>query len=1076
MATKPFAVGRLDFNSIINERTEQFTGREWVLQAINKWLGDHKSSRVFLLAGDPGTGKTAIAARIAQMHLGAVTCKSTPLLSPGILDYFHFCQRGLESTLSPLTFVERLASALANRYQPYQEALKSQLSGQLVIRSDVTVHGSVAEQAEVTGTKLYIEIRNGDARPMFDQIVRRPLEMLFEQGQLQPILVMIDSLDEALTFNPENNIPVLLRLVENFPPQVRFLLTCRSRNQRIFDLVGEPALDLVTDAPPGLDEVKAYAALRLSGVPEPQRGAAAERIAAKSQGNFLYAYHVLNDLIQRDVDVGDADTRDLPDSLEGVYRSFLERGLASNMARWQDIYRPLIGAIAVARGEGLTKAQLIGITGLAEDTADDVLSICSQYLVGGEQEHPYRIYHQSFRDFLLHDSKFPVYPAERNAAIARYLEDMWGSNWATCEDHYALRYTPLHWAEAAATSDEGKRATRTQALIALTQNPKYQRRFERLIGDVPAFKEHLHRAVEVAALNPRADMLPWMIRAQKAYVGFHQDFLQAEPVMKLAEEGKLEQAEARLQLFNTIDQDWQLAARLILAWLSVERNAPAAQETCAQIEKLGSITEPLPILKNRVEAALNNLSSFPIAPLPPNPLEVAKQLVKRVSGQAFDRELLLAVNPSLLVVGQAGPQNEMIAQAGYAAALDAPILVSAAEMYVAEGTSLVDQYIDAHAGYNYVEYRNRSLWFVLAAILQHHPDQAWVKERMKRVFAVALTGAGVEFQELLPLTALGLREKATSANTRAVMDQWCSDALGRATTLQNIRGADDSWGIHKRRLTGMMEIYRLLFNDDIQVAMLLKHARELPGGFAGFQAPAFLRFADGVRACGITSPGLQLEILDEALRSAHHIQDYHFCARITARCNAMKGWHNRDLNVQALIDTINRLTASPSNPEFASVHFIQDPYQFRDTGPGVLPITSAQMAGTLEQLVEVFQQPAVEFLRLNPQFALAQQIAPGTPVQVPDPGFSPLLAVHLAARVLADSSLATRREALVRVLVPVAAVNSTALDSVLSYLLMAKLPDDPELLEEIVDVTGPVVFGDVSPSEAQIGPDATMVG
>jgi hypothetical protein len=190
----------------------------------------------------------------------------------------------------------------------------------------------------------------------------------------------------------------------------------------------------------------------------------------------------------------------------------------------------------------------------------------------------------------------------------------------------------------------------------------------------------------------------------------------------------------------------------------------------------------------------------------------------------------------------------------------------------------------------------------------------------------------------------------------------------------------------------------------------------------------------------------------------------------------MKRWLNRDLNVQELTDTINRLTASPSDPEFASVHFIQDPYQFRDTGPGVLPITSAQMAGTLEQLVEVFQQPAVEFLRLNPQFALAQQIAPGTPVQVPDPGFSPLLAVHLAARVLADSSLATRREALVRVLVPVAAVNSTALDSVLSYLLMAKLPDDPELLEEIVDVTGPVVFGDVSPSEAQIGPDATMVG
>jgi hypothetical protein len=90
---------------------------------------------------------------------------------------------------------------------------------------------------------------------------------------------------------------------------------------------------------------------------------------------------------------------------------------------------------------------------------------------------------------------------------------------------------------------------------------------------------------------------------------------------------------------------------------------------------------------------------------------------------------------------------------------------------------------------------------------------------------------------------------------------------------------------------------------------------------------------------------------------------------------------------------------------------------------------------------------------------------------VPDPGFPPLLAVHLAARALTDHSLDEERGALLRSLVPVAANNPIALDTLLSYLLIANQPDDPELLEDIVREAGPVVFGDVSPSTAQIGPD-----
>jgi len=194
---------------------------------------------------------------------------------------------------------------------------------------------------------------------------------------------------------------------------------------------------------------------------------------------------------------------------------------------------------------------------------------------------------------------------------------------------------------------------------------------------------------------------------------------------------------------------------------------------------------------------------------------------------------------------------------------------------------------------------------------------------------------------------------------------------------------------------------------------------------------------------------------------------------VTARCNALVRWHEVPLAGDALAGAIRRLAATPADGEFAADHLVHEPYQFRDQNdPDVLPITNARQAETLEQLVEVFQRPAVEFRRLNPEYGLSQRLDDRTRIRVPDPGFPPLLAVHLAARALADDALEGDRAALFRTLVPVAASSPTALDSVLSYLLVASDPDEPELLEEIVREAGPVSLRDLAPPNAQIGPDA----
>ena len=111
----------LDFSSLIAERTQHFSGRGWVFERINQWLADPNGGRVFLLAGGPGTGKTAIAARLAQVSEGSAKLPPTcDRLQSGFLTYMHFCQAGLDSTLSPIPFVQALSEALANAFPAFR--------------------------------------------------------------------------------------------------------------------------------------------------------------------------------------------------------------------------------------------------------------------------------------------------------------------------------------------------------------------------------------------------------------------------------------------------------------------------------------------------------------------------------------------------------------------------------------------------------------------------------------------------------------------------------------------------------------------------------------------------------------------------------------------------------------------------------------------------------------------------------------------------------------------------------------------------------------------------------------------
>ena len=120
---------KLDFSAYIADRTHQFTGREWVFERVKRWLEDAEGDspeerlrqRFFLLTGEPGSGKSAIAARLTQFAQGT---KTYPGLTAGYLHAVHFCSAQDSTWVDPKDFVRSLALQLAASIPDFALALK----------------------------------------------------------------------------------------------------------------------------------------------------------------------------------------------------------------------------------------------------------------------------------------------------------------------------------------------------------------------------------------------------------------------------------------------------------------------------------------------------------------------------------------------------------------------------------------------------------------------------------------------------------------------------------------------------------------------------------------------------------------------------------------------------------------------------------------------------------------------------------------------------------------------------------------------------------------------------------------
>jgi hypothetical protein len=1034
---------------LVCKNIQHFTGRAWLLPTLLNWL--KTDQRLLLLTAEPGTGKSMIAAWLAGAGPLPAAPEEQAMLQEvrGLVRAAHFFQAASGNT-APKAFAQNIAEQLTNTVPEFGDALVDALSDRAEINIEQNVQQAQAGAQVIGILSLKLDLGELGDELSFDRVLRDPLKALYDRGYQSPLLLVIDSLDEAITYTGAITIPQLLTKLVDLPSQVRVLATTRPDPPVLYLFPMLTPVDLLRTAPTNTDDVRDYVYSRL-GLPRaaPERERLADRLAKAAGGNFLFAHLVLEDLLPRLTEVIDLDALPLPAGLSELYQSFLNRRIGPNRALWRDQVRPLLGLVAVSQGTGLKRAQLDGIT--RHDT-EGTLETWKQYLDGSLPDGPFRPFHKSFADFLLDDPRNQAYHVDGPRMHEQVVDYYWpAANGATPWkrwDSYAWNYLATHLAGAAQGRPANEVHRLVERLVLLMTSDEFQAEYRIQVKDLAAQQADLGRTLRaaVADLDPGALLL--IPKAAFALIDFRRSELRAEPLFAVADQGEVVNAAARLDLFE-VDERWRQASLLALAWLSARVNATKARQVLNQLPS--KLDKTLTRLLLHVEAALGGpaVGPAPLSHSVPND-DLAEGLVERVEGQGGNVELLIQHGHTAAL-----QEHEGLAKTGYLAEEDGPVLVSFAAANPTQGDGYFHRYLTTLEGYSYAEYRNQSLWFLLAAAVEH-PDPTWVKAMTVRMATAALSPAGIDFQEGMWITVLALQ-----ASTGQLVP---CDLLKKQAQLTYSMAQDvgprphryrDTYGSLKRRLVALAECFDLLLNQPNEARRLMDTALAIADvGFAGFQMPVCLTMAEGYEVSVSSAAPLARQALAFAGTAAHNVQDPIFCARSTARYNGMLyHWWNRVLDGD-LAGVVRRLTEDASTPEFAALHIVGERYDGRQAG-GLPRPESPGHATNLRELSDLYHRPLTDFLRLNHQFGW-QADTPldfGTRVHVPDRGFAALIACRISAAVLADAALSQQeRTAMIQALVSIAAANPTTLDTVLRRLLLAARPTDCGQLATLLDL------------------------
>ncbi|HEY9691100.1 MAG TPA: hypothetical protein V6D15_02800 [Oculatellaceae cyanobacterium] len=340
------------FQSLINDKTQDFVGREYVFDAINVFITNN-SKGYFTIIGDPGQGKSAILAKYIN-DTGCIAHFNQLLQGPNRADQF----------------LESVCSQLIERYQiPYD---------------------SLPVNAKQDG-----------------EFLGQLLDEVAQQRKGMKVIIAVDALDEV-DANSYRDAANILYLPAHLPDGVYFILT-RRRDVEVplTSFAPMQTLNLLDYQTDSKRDVGTYIANRVGRSENLRqrvdvRGETVteftNKIVKKSENNFMYLRYILIDIesgLYQDITL-----EQFPQGLQGYYDFHWRRmGMTTNPlpdAKIKIVY--ILGEVK----QPVSRQQICDFSGEDTRTVQTVLNEWEQFLheLLKDNSRRYSVYHASFRDFL----------------------------------------------------------------------------------------------------------------------------------------------------------------------------------------------------------------------------------------------------------------------------------------------------------------------------------------------------------------------------------------------------------------------------------------------------------------------------------------------------------------------------------------------------------------------------------------------------------------------------------------------------------------------------------------------------
>jgi hypothetical protein len=346
------------FDLLIRRKTEGFVGRQWLFDAIDGFVAAEKSGYVQIL-GDPGIGKTSLLAEMVKRH-----------------HYPHHFNIRAEGIQKPDQFLPSLCAQLVARFGLGYSALPPEAA------RDASFLISLLEKAA---------------------------KKLAPAGQKLSILVdALDESDPTAVTRGSNT----LYLPSDLPDGVFIVVTSRRGGPPLRYTCAEHKIDLQRENENNFKDIRLFTEGWLSkeGIQsyllnQGLDGASfVDEIVRLSEGNFMYLVYVLPEIEKGTYKDRRFDT--LPVGLDNYYEDHWRRMKEGDEAAWFDYKLPVLVALTIAKEPiplGLIRDfSQVHRKARVQSVIDEWAAFLHADKVeeGGTQEIRWRLYHESFFDFI----------------------------------------------------------------------------------------------------------------------------------------------------------------------------------------------------------------------------------------------------------------------------------------------------------------------------------------------------------------------------------------------------------------------------------------------------------------------------------------------------------------------------------------------------------------------------------------------------------------------------------------------------------------------------------------------------